>query len=67
MGSLLSGGKPAKQSHSQQSGSHGQAGLVGMATSFLGGQHGHGGGHGGSVRVGTLSLLPISNITSGPG
>lgn len=67
VGSLLSGGKPAKQSHGQQSGSHGQAGLVGMATSFLGGQHGHGGGHGGSVKFRTLPLYPITNITSGPG
>lgn len=51
VGSLLSGGKPQKQNQpNQQSGAaggyggsssgHGQPGLVGMASSFLGGHHG---------------------------
>ena len=40
VGSLLSGGKPQKQHGSAQPSSHGQGGLGGLASSFLGGQHG---------------------------
>ena len=51
VGSLFDGGKPPKQSAGgpggASSGAHQQGGLVGMASGFLGGQHGQ---HGSSVR-----------------